>query len=431
MRSSRSRYPSPTPTESTIRPSRSKPSKPSGSDRSPITERERRRLRQELADEGRSINEIDEMMDGLSLSDSATSRNSSPAPTIRGRLRSRSRHSSPPRRRSPSPYIDTRPPVDKMSRNMLRQELLSEGRMAAWVDMWLKKDAGPPDMGLPPSSKAGNSSRKKIQDPPPGSLPLGLLWSKDPMKDRFEVRQYLLLIGYTLHATNIFLKEQFGPETADDTSLAAKAKYKSSESRRRYSGNLVATRERWRQEIHESQFLEQSERAIRLLLDETFGPESAASRAARKPGPDWLRIFTILRLRDGCSPDDTGSRSNALTLSSSPSSQNYSTASRYSPAYSAASSSRDRSRSRSRDRRRRRRSRSPRGQFSRSASSGLVQVYYNPQLGQVWDGRQIIAVPPNLSGPVLGIWLFGVTGPSTFMGYRLDSRDGNIISEYS
>ncbi|XMA19864.1 hypothetical protein WAI453_012655 [Rhynchosporium graminicola] len=303
VRKSRSRAPSQTPSDSTVRPSRSQQKKPAARNLSPASEKERRRLRQKLLDEGTPVDMVNEMKNGLSVSDSSRSRESSPAPTSRSHAMSSSRQSGPQRRgRSRSPYIDPSPPIEEMSLNMLRQEVAEEGRDQGFIDFLLLRGA---NLGSLNTGTSNSSARARMRSRDRDAIPLGLVWSDDPVKEREMRRASLIEHGFPARGVKLFLDEQWGPAAPASLALAARNPvYAEHGCDIKVEGNAVVEREKQRQAVLESDFLHQSEKGIRLMLDEIYGPETREARAHRKPGPDWMRDFAIMKLRYGSHPDD-------------------------------------------------------------------------------------------------------------------------------
>ncbi|CZT10366.1 uncharacterized protein RAG0_14854 [Rhynchosporium agropyri] len=287
--------------DSTVRPSRSQQKKPATRNLSPASERERRRLRQKLLDEGTPVDMVNEMMNGLSVSESSRSRESSPAPTSRSHATSSSRQSSPQRRgRSRSPYIDPRPPIEEMSLNMLRQEVAEEGRDQDFIDILLLRGA---NLGSLNTGTSKSSARARMRSRDRDAIPLGLVWSDDPVKEREMRRASLIEHGFPARGVKLFLDEQWGPAAPASLALAAQNPvYAEHGGDIKVEGNAVVEREKQRQAVLESDFLHQSEKGIRLMLDEIYGPETREARAHRKPGPDWMRAFAIMKLRYGLYP---------------------------------------------------------------------------------------------------------------------------------
>jgi len=216
------------------------------------------------------------------------------------------------RQRSPSPELDTRPPVALMTLEALRQELLSEERMPAWIQVIMKQFC---DMGTTlPRPPPNNNCRRRVQPSPPGAMPPGLLWTSDPVRDRNTDRLLSLYMGFNPCAVKIFCDEQYGPETDADRvqrlkSDADPARFlifqtlpfpqNCAQGWKNFSPDIVKAREMARQYLFSRTPIETSEEGIKALLDDIFGPETEANRAARKPGPDWGRIWDICSAHKG------------------------------------------------------------------------------------------------------------------------------------
>lgn len=101
-----------------------------------------------------------------------------------------------------------------MTLEALRQELLNEERMPAWIQVIMKQFC---DMGTTlPRPPPNNNCRRRVQPSPPGAMPPGLLWTSDPVRDRNTDRLLSLYMGFSPCAVKIFCDEQYGPETDAD-----------------------------------------------------------------------------------------------------------------------------------------------------------------------------------------------------------------------
>ncbi|PVH76669.1 hypothetical protein DL98DRAFT_640176 [Cadophora sp. DSE1049] len=310
-------------TSTTGKPSGSSQKKPSSRAHIPSAG-ERLRLRVQLINEGYSIDAVNEMMGDMDLSDSETSKPSQGHHPTRNRSPraydgSTGRSSSPVRRgrspapystsnasggnsryRSPSPEFDSRPPVAVTTIEMLRQELISEGREPDWIELVFGIFCGAKTDGrniLPPASARKPSRR--VRTPPPDACPLGKVWTETPAKDRNNTRISLVNYGFPPSSVKKYLDLQFGPETDEDRENIRLWPVNARQlDFSHYTPDMTSEREKLRQRILEhSAGFEHNETGIKLLLDDLFGPESVVSRAMRNPGPDWVRIMEICLLR--------------------------------------------------------------------------------------------------------------------------------------
>lgn len=216
------------------------------------------------------------------------------------------------RQRSSSPEPDPRPPVALMTLETLRQELILEERQPEWIQVWMKQFCDPgSNIPRPPPN---NNSRRRVQPSPPGAMPPGLLWTSDPVRDRNTDRLLSLYMGFSPRAVKIFCDEQYGPET--DADKVQRLKVDADPARflpfqtlpfpqncaqgwKNFSPNIVKAREMARQYLFCRTPIETSEEGTKALLDDLFGPETEANRAAKKPGPDWQRIWDICSAHKG------------------------------------------------------------------------------------------------------------------------------------
>ncbi|KAK0114716.1 hypothetical protein ONS95_014200 [Cadophora gregata] len=241
---------------------------------------------------------------------SSVSRGLIPAPSIVSSSHSPAPHSASdtfgrnPHNRSPSPDFDPRPPPSEMTLDMLRQELRDEGISEPYIEKFITKSRL--------FKYRPTSSRHRVECPPPGSIPPGLVWAKNPVKERDSMKSLFLWLGSPLEAVRGYCEEQFGPETRADRDQSARtatapSRYNNSSEYRKCQGmfnelkslllqnclDLVQQREEWRQVILGLGSGPMSENAVRFILDDIFGPETEANRAARNPGPDWMRIWDV------------------------------------------------------------------------------------------------------------------------------------------
>ena len=186
-----------------------------------------------------------------------------------------------------------------MTIDMLRQELIDEGREPDWVEGMLSGACTAQRDGrsfVPPTS--GRVPSRRVRTPSPDGCPLGLVWCDEAQaaKDRNHTRTSLLKnLGLPPSSVDKFLDLQFGPETDEDRENIRRSPVFATQINFSYfTPAMTVERENLHQRILENSVShENNETGIKLLLDDLFGPESAESRRMRKPGPDIMRIFEI------------------------------------------------------------------------------------------------------------------------------------------